>query len=64
MTRYEKYAQETAARIKELCARKERFSTHPTLHTRANGVQSEIDRLTALLPKQVATAKWAKELYN
>ena len=64
MTRYEEYAAETADRIKELSARKERFLAHPTLHTRADGVQAEIDALAARLPKQIATAKWAKIVWG
>ena len=64
MNQYEEYANEIAARIKELHGRVERFKAHPTLHRRVPGVQAEIDKLTVRLPKVVATAKWSKELYS
>lgn len=63
MNTYEIEAREIAARIKELHGRVARFSAHPTLHTRVPGVKAEIAALEKRLPKMIATARWAKELY-
>lgn len=60
--RYEDLANETADRINQLYGRVERFSAHPTLHTRVDGVLAEISKLEKVLAKQNATARWAKEL--
>jgi hypothetical protein len=63
--RYEAAAAEVEARLEELRARKERFLAHPTLHTRAARVQTEIEKLEKLdLQKWRATGRWAKEIWG
>ena len=63
--RYEAAAAEVEARLEELRARKEKFLAHPTLHTRAAGVQAEIERLEKLdLQKWRATGRWAEEIWG
>ena len=62
LSKYHKDAIEVSNRIQLLHKRKGRFSKHPTLHTRVEGVCLEISDLEKQLAVLKATAKWADEL--
>lgn len=59
---YSTFVQELEVRIEQLQGRAERFSKHPTLHTRVPGVLAEIEALQAKIGPNVATDKWVEEL--
>lgn len=64
MNRYAKEAFEVESRIKDLRGRVERFSEHPTLHTRVHGVKDDIAELEKMVKVLYSTARWCKELYG
>ena len=64
LSKYHNEAVEVSDRLQVLHARRNNFSKHATLHTRATGVCLEILELEKDLLVLRATAKWADELYS
>lgn len=60
---YEIHLNELLDRADTLRGRINRFSAHPTLHTRVDGVKAELAKVETAIPKARATAKWAREVY-